>query len=103
MNYEQICKCCRKCGKTFYKKGNNQKTLSKWASMMLRLHRKKCEGNLMLDDRQIEMICDAEQLAYNSPFKSLSKEVGEHYYDIDNTLNLDAKDYIKLWLKTHSK
>ncbi len=102
-NYEQVCKCCHKCGKTFYKKGNKQETLSRWASMMLRLHRKKCEGNLMLDDRQIDIICDAELEAYNAPIKSLSKNVEEHHYDEDNTLNLDVNDYIKLWLKTHSK
>jgi len=102
MNYEQICKCCRKCGKTFYKKGNNQKVLCKWGNMILRLHYKKCVGILDLNDFQIAEICNAEADAYNAPMKNLSKQTASHSYNLNNQLNVDIEEYIKL-LKKQSK
>lgn len=98
ITYEQICKCCRKCGKTFHRKGNNQELLNKWATRMLRLHHKKCVGTLCLDAKQIDKICDAEQNAWGAPLKSLSKLDACHSYDIfTDELNVDMKEYIKIF------
>jgi len=79
--YDQLCKCCAKCGRTFYLKGNKQKTLAKKLNMKLRLHDKKCLGNLNLSDEIIDRICEKEIDAYNAPFLTVSREDYKYTYN----------------------
>ena len=79
-NYEEICKCCKKCGKTFYKKGNNQKIIERQVNMFLRLHSKKCKGTKNLNDVQVFEITDCEINKQNfyhchKPISTLKKDL----------------------------
>ena len=96
--YNHICKCCNKCNKTFYMKGNNQKSLERQVNMKLRLHHKKCKGKKNLTDKEIQDICDNESDIYNAPFKTLSKLTDVWEYETkapDNEASYRMEDLLK--------
>jgi len=58
--------CCNKCGRTFQATRNKMELAQKRTDMLLRLHKRKCEGELNLDDNTISVICNREQRLSNA-------------------------------------
>lgn len=73
--FDEQSKCCNKCGRTFYKRGNNEKIVERQINTMMRLHHKKCKGTKKLTDKEIWKITNRELDMYNSSIESFTKTI----------------------------
>jgi len=61
---------CRKCGRTWYVKGNNTNLIRKRVKMILRLHGKKCKGTKKLSEDEVDKIVCKESLIHSASLRS---------------------------------
>ena len=70
--HNNSCRVCHKCARSYYREGTSRRQAHDSMNLIMRLHHKRCKGELNLTVGQVNAIIDRECDSYGAPDRGVT-------------------------------